>query len=560
MVNLLLSPLVLLAGASLMLALATVPALINRRPRWNTVRVRQYGWTAIVAVALLLMLVQNRDVVAPHQISSWSSSAILIPPLTIQSNQPGRILGLAFAAVVLAGFLILRGDQRDENGTSAGPTRQAGLATPEMDGVLLIAILAISLVALLPANLLCLTLSWAILDVITAAAWLYAVRPGKDDQWRRILSSWGAGAAATLLLWSATLPLQADFAPQHLSSLTVAGWSGIALTLAILLRLAPFPFHVLGGRAHILGESGSREQRSGLFLALQTAPAVAGIWLLGQLPGSEALPPIWRQLMSALLLTGLVACGLFAWLSRREHRTVGWILTAQAGIVVLAGLWSGPEAALAEGMVLILVGGILQPYAQQESLAIENRIAGGIGVAAMAGLPFTWGGDGRLTLYQSWLATGSGLNIFLAAGAYLLIMAAAARTVLRPAAVPLDREERIRAGAALGLPALALLMRTGLPPVAVNLPVWLAILIPLIGGVFLAWSAPSLAPIQERIPPWLPRLLALDWLPSLVGQIGRLFGRAVQAVHQVLEGEGALLWVLIGLALGWMLLTTRPPG
>ncbi len=560
MVNLLRSPLVLLAGASLMLALAAVPALMNRQPRWNTVHIRQYGWTAIVAVALLLMLIQDKDVAAPHQISSWSSSAILIPPLTLQSNQPGRVLGSAFAAVVLAGLLILRGDRRDEDGTSVSPTRPAGLAVPETAGLPLTAILAISLIALLPADPLCLTLSWAILDVITAAAWLYAIRPSTDVQWRRILFSWGAGAAATLLLWSATLPLQADLAPQHLSSLTATGWSAMALILAILLRLAPFPFHMLGGRTHIPEESGGREQRPALILALQTAPAVAAIWLLGQLPGSEALPPIWRQLMSALLLTGVVGCGLFAWLSRNEHRTVGWILTAQAGIVVLAGLWSGPEAALAEGMVLILVGGILQPYSRQESLAVEGRIAGGIGVAAMAGLPFTWGGDGRLALYQSWLAAGAGLNIFLAAGAYLLIMVAAARTVLRPAAAPPDREERIRAGAALGLPAMALLLRTGLPPAGLDLPVWLAILIPLVGGVFLAWSAPSLVPIQERIPPWLPRLATFDWLPSLTGQTGRLFGRAVQTIHQVLEGEGALLWVLIGLALGWMLLTARPPG
>jgi hypothetical protein len=560
MANLLLAPLVLLAGASLMMALAAVPALINRQPSWNTASGRQYGWTAIATVALLLMLIRNTVVSVPHQAVAWSPSVTLIPPLTLQSNPAGRLLGLGFAAVVLAVFVVLRGEQRQENGKSANPTQPSGLAAWEKDGALLIAILAISLVALLPANLLCLTLSWALLDGITAAAWLYAVRPRNNDQWRRVLLSWGGGAAATLLLWGATLPLQAEFAPQRLPLPALPGWSGTALTLAILLRLAPFPFHILGGRSHLLGESPGREGRSGLLIALQTAPAVAGIWLLGQLPPGEALPALWHELISALLLTGLVGCGLLAWLSKKEHQTVGWILTAQAGVVVLAGLSAGPEAALAEGMALILAGGILTLYTRQENLAVENRIAGGLAVAALAGLPLTWGGQGRLALYQSWLADGSGLSIFLAAGAHLLTMAAAARIVLRPAGPSLDRESRIRVGVALGLPALGLLMPSGSLAVQADLPVWLAVLIPLGGGVFLAWSAPSLLPIQERTPPWLPRLLALDWLASLIGQAGGLIGRAIQAVHQVLEAEGVLLWVLIGLALGWMLLTTQPPG
>jgi hypothetical protein len=559
MVDLLLSPLVLLSGACLMLALANLPALINRQPGWNTVRNRQYGWIAIVTIALLLLLVQGRIEAVPHPIARWSLSDILVPPVSIQGNQPGRVLGLGFVAVVLAAFVMPGGARRDENEESASPTRHVGPAVLETDRVLLIAVLAVSLVALLPANLFCVALSWAILDVAVGAVWLYALRPS-SSQWRHILFSWGAGATATLLLWGATLPRQANFASGDLSSLSVAGGSGIALTLAIILRLAPFPFHVLGNRSLVPTESASGEQRWGLLLASQTAPALAGIWLLGQLPGGGALPPLWRQLISALLLTGLVGCGLFAWLSREEHRTVGWILTAQAGMVVLGGLSAGPEAALAEGMVLVLAGAILSPYTRQKNLALEHRIAGGIGVAALAGLPLTWGGDGRLALYQSWLADGSGLNVFLAAGAYLLTTTAAARTVLRPAATPLDREERIRTGVALGLPALALFGRSGPLPIPADVPVWLSILIPLVGGVFLAWSAPSLSPIQERIPLWLPRLLALDWLTPLVDQTGGLIGRAAQAIHQVLEGEGALLWVLIGLALGWMLLTTGPPG
>jgi hypothetical protein len=295
-----------------------------------------------------------------------------------------------------------------------------------------------------------------------------------------------------------------------------------------------------------------------LMIALQAAPAAAGIYLMTQLAGWEALPGLWRQLVSALLITGLVGCGLLAWLSRQGSQTIGWILTGQAGLVVLAGLWAGPEAALAEGMVLILVGGLLTLYTNQETLSVENRVSCGIGIAALAGLPLTWGGDGRLLLFPSWLDNGWGLEIFLVAGAYLLILAAAGRLLFRPAGHPLKQRERVVVGLALSLPALGLLIRNG-PLVTRGGVVWLAILLPLAGGALLAWRAESFQPILEQVAPRL-QLLTLGWLVRPAGRIGRLAARVIQAIHQVLEGEGAFLWALIWLALGWLLLSTRSPG
>lgn len=558
MVDPFLAPLALLAGAGLMLLFATVSVFFKRQPRWNTVRGRQYGWILVFLVPLLLVLLQDSAPDAPHQLLPQLSSTGSLPPLVGQGSQVGRVIGLCYAAVVFGVVLASRGDEREESATLEGSGDRAWYAVDKNNAFLAV-VLAVSLVSLLSANPYTLLLSWTLLDAVIAAGWLYELRSSAEGQWRRRLVPWAAGATATLFLWGATLSLQANHGLQRLSSLSLSDWSGIALTLAIIMRLAPFPFQALGSRACTPEEAKGGRGSTNLPLALQTAPAVAGIGLLGQLSGGGALPPVWPALVGALLLTGLAAYGLLAWLSGDDDQTVGWILTAQAGFVVLAGLSAGSRAALAEGVVLILAGAALRLFLSG-SATTESRIAGAVGIAAMAGLPLTWGGDGRLALYQNWLDSGRGLYILLAAGASMLTTSAAARIVLRPAAPEPRTVERVKTAAALGILVLGLLLRGGPFLVQVDIAVWLAALIPLGCGALLAWGAPSVAPLQERMPSWVPRLLALEWLAKLIGWLGSAAARAIQAVRQVLEGEGALLWLLFFLALGWMLLASRSPG
>jgi hypothetical protein len=289
------------------------------------------------------------------------------------------------------------------------------------------------------------------------------------------------------------------------------------------------------------------------------ASGAAGIWLLAQISGWEAMPFLSRQIVSALLLTGLAVSGLLAVLSSEERQAAGWIMTGQAGIVVLAGLWCGPKAALAEGVVLILAGGLLSLLSTMEAQSLETRIAGCVAVGALAGLPLTWGGDGRFLLYGIWLSEGPPLHLLLASGGYLLLLAAAARPLFHPPNRPLARQERLAAGGGLGLLALGLLLRSG-PVAAATGPVWLGILIPLGGGVLLAWGAESLRPLQQAPATRLWELLTLCPVHRLAEKIARRVGAGVRSAHDVLEGEGALLWVLILLALGWLLLAAGSPG
>jgi hypothetical protein len=348
------------------------------------------------------------------------------------------------------------------------------------------------------------------------------------------------------------------------------------LILAIILRLAPYPFHLFQGRVRPLCRPvrTTREPRLGaektetlpgsarrplLATISQLASCAAGIWLLAQVSGWEAMPFLSRQIISALLLTGLAVSGLLAVLSSGERQAAGWIMTGQAGIVALAGLWCGPKAALAEGMVLILAGGLLSLLSQIAAQSLETRIAGGVGVGALAGLPLTWGGAGRFLLYEGWLREGPPLHLLLASGAYLLLLAAAARPLFHPPSRLLAGQERLAAGGGLGLLALGLLLRSS-PVAAATGPVWLGILIPLGGGVLLAWGAESWRPLQQAPATRLWELLTLRPVHRLAERMASRVGAGVRSAHDLLEGEGALLWVLILLALGWLLLTAGSPG
>jgi hypothetical protein len=162
-------------------------------------------------------------------------------------------------------------------------------------------------------------------------------------------------------------------------------------------------------------------------------------------------------------------------------------------------------------------------------------------------------------LYEGWLREGPPLHLLLASGAYLLLLAAAARPLFHPPSRLLAGQERLAAGGGLGLLALGLLLRSS-PVAAATGPVWLGILIPLGGGVLLAWGAESWRPLQQAPATRLWELLTLRPVHRLAERMASRVGAGVRSAHDLLEGEGALLWVLILLALGWLLLTAGSPG
>ncbi len=547
MIDLLSPPLVLLIGAGLIMAVSVVPV-------WRTARWNRYWHLGLIAIALITVLFVWPAVAPSSQVTQWSSLPILTPSLALQGNKPAQYLGAGLLVTLLA-ITIGTSSWKELDGIHSGED-QASPATKSGKKSALLIVLATSLVSILPANLLTLVLAWAILDCVTAVTWLIIFRPETDDEWRRFLINGSSGLIATLFLWSANLPLQANLAFQDWGSLHLEGWAGIGITLAVLFRLSPYPLHLLRRRAWPNG-GGSQ---IALPSALQAGSVTAGIWLMAHIPGWASLGDLELQLFSALLLTGLAACGLLAWLSDQQQRAAGWILTGQAGIAALAGMWAGPDAGLAEGMVLILAGGLLAIQGKIKERSTESLVAGGIGIAALAGFPLTWGANGRFLLYQEWLDNGWGLYLLLATGAQLLILAAAGRLYLGFPSQPAKHSERLILGLALALPSATLLIKPGPLFPQGSVLVWLAIVAAAGGGALLAWGAETIQSFQVQAATRLRAPLTLGWLRRLTINCCRLVGRAAQSLHSVLEGEGALLWVLILLILGWLMLSNPAPG
>lgn len=530
-VNLLLPTLFLITGAALLLIAAGIPSLAPYRGK------TKWAAAAVIAISFLSLVLQG------NTIKSWQAAAptvqsvaIKLPALALRLNTPGRYLGLVLIVITLGAVLVSRSRKEDENNTVQEP------AWP-----LVLFSLAAALLTFLPANLLTLAVVWTVFDVITAAIWM-----GVTGNARDALLHWSTGAASILLVWCAVLALQAHGTLPDLPLTELpAGWMGTALFLAVALRLGPFPFHL--GRPVI---NTDKQVFPICRTCLQVIPPASGVWLLTQIQVWSAIPTFSRLFFSALLMTGLLACGLLAWLPREYPRVSRWIVAGQAALVLLAAMWAETGTALAEGVVLLLAGGLLIHYTGQEIHTPENRAAAAIGIAALAGLPLTWGGDGRLALMDAWISQGWGYYVLIASGTYMLLLGAAIKLVIHAQPMELDLRDRILVGAGFGLPALGLFIRSG-PLVPDHAVIWLAILLPAAGGAVLAWWAHSLQPLQQEIEPWLHNALSLDWLRSLAGRIGQIAGQVTHGIHQVLESEGALLWVLATLILGWMLMKIR---
>ncbi|MBN1316931.1 MAG: hypothetical protein JXA42_15735 [Anaerolineales bacterium] len=511
--------------------MTAVPALAPYRNKMKWIA------AAVVALSLFSLLMQDSSTANSWQSSIQSPLTISIPTLAFRTNAPGRLIGLALTIITLGAIFVTQRHRDNENESSSR----------ELDWPLLLVSLSAGLLTLLPANLATLAITWTVLDIVTAAIWILAIENPRDA-----LVHWGAGAVGILSLWCAILPLQATGSNTTMPiTVSPVSWMGAALFLAVALRLAPFPFHLVRPVVN-----GDKRIQPTCRTCLQIIPLAAGVWMLTQIQTWNVLPSFSLQLFSAVLLTGIVACGLLAWLPKEYPRVTRWIIAGQVGMTVMAALWAGPDTALAEGIALLLGGGLLIHYTGRDNNALENRIAVGVGIIALAGFPLTWGGDGRFALFNIWINRGQGLNLLLAGGSYLLLLGAAIKLILHAEFLDTDRLNRILVGIGFGLPAVGLFIRSG-ATAQQHFVVWLAILLPVGGGALLAWGAHSLQPLQQEIEPWLHNVLSLDWLAVSMGKAGRTAGQITHGIHQVLEGEGALLWVLAMLILGWLLMQIR---
>jgi hypothetical protein len=442
-----------------------------------------------------------------------------------------------------------------------------------------LAVLAASLLFVGSNNLLTAILTWVLLDLLL----LMRVHPethagetasDEDSIVFQDAGSKGFSLLGALLLMIGLLPAGVSGPGQAFLGGSLAQETVMMMLLAAALRAGIYPFHLW-----LLPKQGSEVNLSERLLE-QMVPTLCGLWLGGwaiSLGGGSVLfmPEVVTILILMLLLGSLAA---FFARDQATHTTL--VLVNAAGVAALCGAlaeFRGPSALLWPTTAFAL-GGALWLIGERVWRTWGWQLPVSIGALTMAGVPFTPG-----FLSQGSLARMLTLGLPFTALFVLYVMGQTFQiaALLRSwgGAVTVQGEKTpisvmwrlLVACVALGLPlaltgilpnTVALLASLpglipsmlGSPPsVVAEFPVWISLAVPLLLGILLVWLWP-LVPAQAT--GWLSvvgEILRLDWLFRFgwwsIHGLSDILGSALR----VIEGAGALGWLLVFLLLGYLL-------
>lgn len=407
-------------------------------------------------------------------------------------------------------------------------------------GAAVLAMLAFGLGALWGENLLTILLAWAGFDLAWGIGMASAGLPGERVAW-----GVGSGVVATSLLWIGALLLEKAGSGLSWLLMTPAGWGEAFLFLAALVRLGVYPFH-------FTVPTEMRRERP-VTVALLLEPLLA--WgLLARMSLQAGIPISGGVVLEALAAATFGVGGFLAWTATDPDRRTISVGMASVGGVLWAGLRAGHAASGAWvaggtawmlGLTLLYLG---RGWERSAPMGTAVSVLGGL---ALLTAPLASGGI---------LSPPDALTVILFFLGQALLTAAVAKEILRRPA----QEESVGVlptiAQIVGLvtPAVTLVLAWGAAPKAAPTPmgwgVWVAGTLLGGGWVVLEFLRPwarrrSLEAIAEALrPEWAGRLL--------VYSLGRLTG-FLDAVADVAEGPGAILWALATFLLILVIVTRR---
>lgn len=369
--------------------------------------------------------------------------------------------------------------------------------------------------------------TWTLLALLV---WLLVRTNARPE---RGVRPWVLGLAP-LALWLAA----ASF-PAVATASEMEAWRGPVLTetlwlLGIVVALGAFPFH--------LWRPWPEQQHAAIVALTNSAPAAAGAVLLAGLAGSEAIASYALPLTLAGLL-GLLWAAYLAW----SRRVAPALILAEAGLVLLLGVWGTREAVLAESRVLLLAGGALLLAPRLPEEGPWRQLARAPALAALAAVPLTAGFAGRGLLYTTWLENDRWLLIVVAVLTQIPVLAAGLTRVW-PRSWPPGRPKA--SDLALMLPFLGLISWQQMEEVAPL--VWGAIAVQIVGALALFRFASEAGELQQALRQAVA--VRLERRPDLapLRAAGRQAGNALREATMLLEGEGGLLWIVLFLVIVWL--------
>jgi formate hydrogenlyase subunit 3/multisubunit Na+/H+ antiporter MnhD subunit len=529
----------------LILLLGAGALLVGLLPRFQST-----GLIAVTTVALaLLSLLMMAFRLPTHAIlSQWSPASLFAVGLTLEVDR----LAWMFAAGVLVATLAT---------LLTGVTRPGGRRLLVRAAMLLMTFTGLA--ALFANNLITRIVAWASLDLIYfLALLLLAEDEGLEPQ---AVLNLAFNSAGTLLALGAALMISRTSDTLSLRDAALTAQSTLLISLAAVFRLGLFPLH--------LGLPAEANIRQGLGTLLRLIPAAVALELIARLAEFGFAAP----LQPWLTVFGVAAVWVGAvqlWNVEDPRLGLTHIVIAQSGLALLAGLWSGAQAAAAvtaQSLALVLGSALIFLSSGHDEQRPRVSLLPGLGALAMLGAPLTLGFMGANGLYGGLENAGNWLVLILVALAQIVFAAGLLRAIFWPGSFT-ETVPAMRAAyfGGLALPAAFLILgglSAGAFQAALGAPTvgpfgdvlgWagtLVILLVAMGGGFALWRfEPRIKARAELAGVALNSLIHLGWLYRFVWGVIHLLGALVFNLAEVLEGEGAFLWTLVAVFLVWLLL------
>ena len=495
---------------------------------------------ALLALIALGLFVPLRALPATVALSAWGPPALLPLGLTLVVDPLSWLFGMGILTVTLATLL-----------TSVA---RPGGRRPLVRGAMLLLTFA-GLAAVFSDNLLTIITAWAGLDLIY---FLILVVLGQSEgvELQAVLNL-AFNATGTLLAVGAALLISRENPDLSLREAALTSGSTLLITLAAVFRLGLFPLHLaLPAEANI---------RQGLGTVLRLIPAAVALEVMARLAsfGFTQTAQIW---LTVLAFGAALVGAAQLWTIEDPRLGITYFVIAQSGVVLLAGLWAGVVALTAQSLALMLGGALIFLSCGHDPQRPWLSALPAIGGLAVVGAPLTVGWGGTASLLQALVGGGHWLVLAGVLVAQAILAAGLFHTVFWPGELVEDAPGALAnyvGGLALTAAGLLLVgwlgvawMRSVLGASVPAAGVWGLVLVVLTTAVGLAmWRYETVArgPASVAVGA-LSALFRLDWLYRLVWSGIHLLESLVFNLAAVLEGEGAVLWVLAAIVLLWLAL------
>jgi multicomponent K+:H+ antiporter subunit A len=516
----------------------------------------RFRYTGLIGVAaalgaLLALLLMALRLPVSATLSHWEPADLLGASLVLTVDGLAWLFGLGVLAVALSALV-------------TGLARPGGRRVGTRFTMLLLA--TCGLISIFSNNLLTRVMAWALLDLIYFLALLFlAEADGLEPQ---AVLNLAFNSLGTLLAVAATVMISRTSPDLSLRDAALTAQSTLLITLAAVFRLGLFPLH--------LGLPTEVNIRQGLGTLLRLVPAAVALETLSRLAVFGFDEPV-RLWLTVFGVGAALVGALQLWNVADPRQGQAYVIIAQSGIALLAGLWGGAQSALALAATALtmLLGSALVFLANgHDEQQPWGSLPSALGAAALLGLPLTAGFLGVGHLYASLLAAGgwAWLVLLFVVVAQSLLAAGLLYTVLW-AGQPVAGDPALVAAywAGLSLPAILLVavalssgliadaLRVAAPgPLGFSSPgsfvgFGLVVLSAVAGFALWRFQDVVRGGSNAVLGASLASLARLDWLYRLVWGVIRGVGSGVATLAAVLEGEGAILWALVAGVLVWLL-------